>query len=77
LISLTVATQDSRSSISVTQPCCQQGFVPLTHGTDKECQIEREEAHGADEHEDIAEDAIEIDNILDVIFYNKEGDEEQ
>jgi len=28
------------------------------------------------EHEDIAEDAIEIDNILDVIFDNKEADEE-
>ena len=42
MTNLTVATKDSRSSASVSQPCCQQGFVPLTDGTDKECRIERD-----------------------------------
>ena len=70
-------TSISHAAISVSQPCCQQGFVPPTHGTDKECWIEREKASGADEYEEIAEDAIQIDNILDVIFDNSQGDEEQ
>ena len=44
-------------------------------------QRESQEANGPDDYEDIAEDAIEeedeIENILDIIFDNDEGDEEQ
>jgi len=42
MTNLTVATKDSHSSVSVNQPCCQEGFVLLMDGTDKECRIERD-----------------------------------